>query len=602
MALLTGILGPDHLRAGHFLKSASKLAPALPWLRHTDTRMGRLSISLDAAPKTPYTTFQDSRGQAVFLLGDILPKSSTATETVDATWLNEQCNQRGPEILGQQNGYYLAGMADQHDAIYVAADQLGLMPVYYWAGPDHFCFSTSPNAFLSHPDFSAVPDLMGIAGILLIQHATGNRTTWRDVHRLPPGHMLRWRAGEQVRLSEVNPLKAHDSYFGWPQSRCQSLIQNNFNEAVQRLDKLGETSVMLSGGLDSRLVAGCLRWYARYKVPVITLGESTDYEMQCARGVAKSLGWPIYPVPVDFDTYPSWAQIQVRLEGMQSTFGEFMFWQAIATANKLKPRIMTGLLGDPVMGGSLIDRDIDNESGLHTYAAQFARCNRYGYSAAVISRLTGHAGLGEEVASELQKTWTSYDGLPFQKCWLFDLQHRLRLHVGAIAGRFSFGAWPTCPYTDMTLLHTIAGMAAPAFAERRAQVNMLCNKFPKLAALPLDRGGPDIHPLAPQPMWRLKHYLRNFSSELGLRTGHVEKRQYVRHFDVNSPGWLAIRRLAEQHRTNTFSLFNPVVLEEMMASSDATLLTPDAVVDGARYKTLLGIFLQMGASTKSPLH
>jgi len=593
MTLLTGILDPDPLRTSRFLEGSRKLAPDLPWLTHTDTRLGRLSLSLDSAPKTPYSTFQDSGGRSIFVLGDILP--NTKIETDNAAWLNQQCLEHGPEMLGRQNGYYLAGMIDEHDAVYLAADQLGLMPLYYWAGPEHICFSTSPNAFLSHPGFTAKPDLMGIAGILMTMHATGNRTTWQDVKRLPPGHLLRWRKGEGITLSDVNSLKAHDSYFGWPQSRCQNLIQNSFNEAVQRLDKLGETSVLLSGGLDSRLVAGCLRWHARYKVPVVTLGESTDYEMQCARGVAASLGWPMHPVPVDLGDYPSWAPIQARLEGMQTSFGEFMWWQATERAQALKPRIMTGLLGDPIMGGSMIARDIDLESGQHTFAAQFARSNRYGYPSEIISRLTGEPGLGEAVAEELQKTWANFDGLPFQKCWLFDMQHRLRLHVGAVAWRLSFGAWPTCPYTDRDMLRIMAGMAAPAFAERRVQNSMLRNKFPKLAALPLDRGGPDMRPLAPQPMWRLKHYLSSRFSMLRPGAGQIEKRQYVRHFDINGPGWQAIRQLAEGHRSQMGNLFNPDVLEEMLPLYEHPLSTPDAVVDGARYKTMMGLFMQLSA-------
>ncbi|MBU1264822.1 MAG: hypothetical protein KJ946_09440 [Gammaproteobacteria bacterium] len=596
MALLTGILDPDPLRTSRFLEGSRKLAPDLPWLTHTDTRLGRLSLSLDGAPQAPYSTFHDAAGRSTFVLGDILPNAETATDS--AAWLNRQCLERGPEMLGRQNGYYLAGMIDQHDAVYLAADQLGLMPLYYWAGTEHFCFSTSPNAFLSHTGFTAKPDLMGIAGILLTQHATGNRTTWQDVKRLPPGHLLRWRKGEGITLSDVNTLKAHDSHFGWPQSRCQNLIQNSFNEAVQRLNKLGETSVMLSGGLDSRLVAGCLRWHARYKVPVITLGESTDYEMQCARGVAKSLGWSMHPVPVNLGAYPSWAPVQARLEGMQSSFVEFMWWQATGTLNKLKPRIMTGLLGDSVMGGSHLVEGFNKDSSKYNFGTQFESMNRYGFKAEVISKLIGQPGLAEDVIEDLHKTWSGYDGMSFQKCWLFDLHHRQRLHVGAIAWRFSFGAWPTLPYVDQDLLNVMAGMAAPAFTERQAQNNMLFNKFPRLAALPLDRGGPDMHPLAPQPLWRLKHYLSSRLSMLRPGAGQVERRQYVRHFDINNSGWLAVKRLAEQHRPHACSLFNPVVLEDMLPSSDQPLLTADAILDSARYKTMLGVFLQLGTSTK----
>lgn len=141
MTLLTGILDPDPLRTSRFLEGSRKLAPDLPWLKHTDTRLGRLSLSLDGAPRTPYSTFQDSGGRSVFVLGDILPQP----ETGNAAWLNKQCLEQGPEMLGRQNSYYLAGMIDEHDAVYLAAGQLGLVPLYYWAGPEHFCFSTVPT-------------------------------------------------------------------------------------------------------------------------------------------------------------------------------------------------------------------------------------------------------------------------------------------------------------------------------------------------------------------------------------------------------------------------------------------------------------------------
>ena len=97
----------------------------------------------------------------------------------------------------------------------------------------------------------------------------------------------------------------------------------------------------------------------------------------------------------------------------------------------------------------------------------------------------------------MQRTWAGYSGLAAQKAWLFDLHHRQRLHVGAASWRLSFGAWPTMPYADAELLHVMAGMAPPAFAERCAQNNMLSEKFPQLAALPLDRGGPDTRPVMP---------------------------------------------------------------------------------------------------------
>ncbi len=597
MTLLTGILDPDTLRTHRFLEGSGKLAPDLPWLKHTNSRLGPLFLSLDSAPQTPYSTFQGSAGRSFFVLGDILSQ----IETDHAAWLNTQCNEHGPEVLGQQNGYYLAGMLDEHGAIYLTADQLGLVPLYYWEGPDSFCFSTSPNAFLSHPDFSANPDLMGIAGILLTTHATGNRTTWLDVKRLPAGHLLRWRSGEGVKLTDVNSLKAHDSYFGCSPSHCQGLIQDSFNEAVKRIDKLGETTVLLSGGLDSRLIAGCLRWHARYKVPTVTLGDSTDYEMQCARRVATSLGWTMHPIPVNLDAYPIWAPIQVNLEGMHSSFVEFMWWQAADTLHKLNPRIMTGLLGDSVMGGSHLAEGFNKDSSGHDFLTQFASANRLGFKAEAISKLIGQPGLAEAVVEELQKTWSGYDGKAFQKCWLFDLHHRQRLHVGAAAWRLSYGAGPTLPYVDRDLLNVMAGMAAPAFAERLAQINMLSNKLPKLAALPLDRGGPDVSPLIFSPTSKLRHIMLSRFDSWKILEKKVERRQFVRHYDVNSQGWRAVRQLAEHHRPLMESLFDAQILGDMLLRPDKPLVTPDPIVDGARYKTMLGLFLQLGTNVPTPV-
>lgn len=590
MTLLAGIVDPDVAHVSQFMEGTRKLVPALPWLKHTDTRLGRLSLSLDSATQSPYSTFQEASGRAVFVLGDILPRPATD----NAVLLNEQCLERGPEILARQNGYYLAGLIDEHDTIYLAADQLGLMPLYYWAGQDHFSFSTSPNAFLSHPGFTAKPDIMGVAGILLTMHATGNRTIWQDVKRLPPGHLLRWRAHEGVRITDVNSLKVHDRYFGWPLKSCQNLIQNSFNESVIRHAELGETSVLLSGGLDSRLVAGCLRWHARYKVPVVTLGESADYEMQCARQVAKRLGWPMHPVPVNLDDYPTWATVQARLEGNQTSFNEFMWWQALDTAHCLKPRIMTGLLGNPLMGAENIVNGMDKDSQEYKFDTQFAHSNQYGFKADVISTLLKEPGLGETVLEELRNVWNTYEGLPFQKCWQYDLHHRQRLHVGAVAWRLSFGAWPTLPFTDLEFVNVMAGMAAPAAAERRAQIDMLKHKFPKLAALPLDRSGSDTTPITPSLSWAIKHRLSRPFQAL-MKNKHTERRQYVRHFNVNSSGWLAVRQLSENYRSASI-LFDPETLDAILPPAGQPLHTPDPIIDGARYRTLIGLILQFGTT------
>ncbi len=108
-------------------------------------------------------------------------------------------------------------------------------------------------------------------------------------------------------------------------------------------------------------------------------------------------------------------------------------------------------------------------------------------------------------------------------------------------------------------MQAMAGMAAPAFTERRAQNSMLRYKFPKLAALPLDRGGPDMRPLTPQPMWRFKQYLVA-ASHVAPGAGPTRNRN-ITSFRYNGARWHAIQAWPKAIAQNG-NLFNPDVRED----------------------------------------
>jgi asparagine synthase (glutamine-hydrolysing) len=587
MTLLTGIFESIPQHTDIFLEKSSKLTSnlPLPWLARKKIQYEKFTLSLDYGSKQlPFSVFT-SQSTIIFILGDILTKTETST----SVWLFDQYLKYGPQILTKLNSYYyLAGIIDElSNTVYLACDQLGLMPLYYWDRKDYFCFSTSPNSFLFHPHFDPKFDLMGVAATLLTMHCTANRTIWQNVKRLPAGHLLKWQLNIGIQLADINSLKANDQYFGWPLARCQRLIQDNLWNAVYQQSKLGDTAILLSGGLDSRIIAGILSKLVNYKVPAITLGEHTDYEMWCAKSVSRALRLKTIPVAIKLEDYPKLALIQIYLEGMQTSFVEFIWWQVLQTLYNCKPRIMTGLLGDAVVGGVQISFGFNDLTGKHDFTTQFTRINRYGFSPNEVSALLHEPGIGEAVVEELYQTWSNYEGLPFQKCWLFDLHHRQRLHVGPVAWRLSFGAWPTLPYVDQALINIMAGMAMPAFSDRRAQITILRAKFPKLATLPLDRVH-DIYFIQSTLTWSIKYYFRKLLDV--LITKPTERRQYVRNFSIHGSGWETIRTKIYAYRPLT-NLFNPEALDRLIPKPSQPIVTPDPIIDGAKYKTLFGLIL-----------
>lgn len=591
MTVIVGLWDSDAKRADTVIAETSRLRPPLPWLERKAWSVGSLRVAIDAPGSTPVSQVSARTGAAALVVGDIVHDDADPNV---ADWLARQIASFGAEAVSSRNGYYLAVATDGHLELHLGADQLGLFPVYYWSHGATFAFATSPNAFLHHPLFDRTVDKSAVAGVLLTKHPTGNRTVWQAVRRLPPGHVLTWNPmRREVALRAVDPLKVHDAYFDQPRATQQRAVFHAFNDAVRRRTRLGPTCALLSGGLDSRLVAGALRWHSQEKVPALTLGERGDYELRCAQAVARSLGWPLHTVAVDLMRYPEWATWQQALEGAGATFTDFMWWPAAQAAHRRATRIMSGLLGDAVMGGSQIMYAYGGDPPGFSRDRQIARTLSMGFAPAEVSALLRSPGLGEAIVDELRATWQAYDGTPSQKAWQFDLYHRQRHHAGAVPARLAFGSWPTLPYTDNELLKTMAGLPACAFADRQLQLEFLTTKLPRLARLPLDRGGPDMTPVRPGPLWSARAALQRSAERLRDRIAPREARQYVRHFNLAGPGFAALRRSVQPLFAQCDDVFDPAVANRLLPPPDAAIPCRDPIVDGAKYKSLLGLAMQL---------
>jgi hypothetical protein len=69
----------------------------------------------------------------------------------------------------------------------------------------------------------------------------------------------------------------------------------------------------------------------------------------------------------------------------------------------------------------------------------------------------------------------------------------------------------------------------------------------------------------------------------------IERRFYTRTFDLNSPGWRAIREQAETCRTNVHHIFDKAALDAVVPPPAAPVPREESAVAGI--KCLLGFFL-----------
>ncbi len=190
------------------------------------------------------------------LLAELREKGQPAGEETPDEELLLQCwNVWGDAALQKIAGDFSFGLWDaEKQSVCCARDFAGARPFYYMQGPGVFCFSNTLQILRKVPGLSSDLDDFFIRDFLLEgQSSHPERTAWRGLRRLRPGHRLIFSSGSpdvgrflQLPIDEPLRLKQSEEYL------------ENFRELLERgvADRLpqGKAALYLSGGLDSASV------------------------------------------------------------------------------------------------------------------------------------------------------------------------------------------------------------------------------------------------------------------------------------------------------------------------------------------------------------
>jgi asparagine synthase (glutamine-hydrolysing) len=607
MAIVLGIYDPDNDRRARI---RDRLPSSLSGLAHL-TRRGASLLGLDiyweASASTPVSVATDrfaERERMAVVVGDFAAPYAGTSDA--AQRLLRQTAAQTPDFryISGQDGYYLAILFDHTPRLVLGTDVLGLFPLYYWVKGDVCLFGTSPGLFKLHPLFVAEPSIYGIASVLLISHISGGQSLFKGVRRSSPWHFVEWTPEEGVRETGANPLRMSDASFDVPYQACLEQVASSFEAFHAPLALLPVLDVFLSGGQDSRMVAGYVgRYLSRKAVHAISLGRGTDQELQYAKKVSRTLGWRHRYHDVEFKEYPLFATSQLKLESLQAQFAP-----SIGTAQRLSAErggpVICGFLGDLVIGDRHILAGRSQKTGEFDFAELFGNLNRYGFNINdAVELLSAHDGklTVAQVIEDRRRDWDNIDALPFQKAWLYQMTHRQRFQIGSLIWRLSLGAWPLLPYYDRRLLDAVTSMPLNYLSSRRMQVDIIKREFPRLATLPLDRNavGADylvtplyrkFLPSLSDVSWRLYEFLE----------GGRERRYYHRTYDFNTPAWRSVRREAERHRHQVGNLLDPEAVSRLLPAAETHIGFENSLVDTSKTKTLLGLVLWNGMNFGQP--
>ena len=533
---------------------------------------------------------------AAVIWGEAIPgpgPERLSADQLQTSW-NEQGGPSGPQPPATFDGYFAASVYHRQRGLRVGADPLGLFPVYYWHAQDVLLVGSSPELFKMHPLFRARFNAAGLVGILLTGGLFGGETLWKNVRRLHPGHVLVFRPGQAPQELRQYAVQPSSRYFDLPIAGHADVLEAAFDGAIARhVPRDPRPSMFLSGGLDSRMLVGFLR-RQRIDPLAITIGERGDLELECATQVAcaAKLEHRIARLPVE--RFVAAAERKTKWEHLANGFSPVDDWMIYPELRQVPSPIVAGYLMGAIFGSQL-GRAYVPGSGRLSFESFFSLVTSWGLRPTVLNRLLRREvfqDLVADTAASIRRVYQSYADLDTQRLWVFQLHHKQRFYTGSAAWHLSFGAWPIFPGTDRAILEAMSGMPAAAHDNRRAQVHLVVTRFPELAVLPLDRNSYDTTPLVPRPRVLLRQALRaRLAPSRYVPWLRRERRHYYRAFDLNGPGWRAIRRAVEPCRDQVLDLFHPDVLAELIPPPEVLLHAEDPTTGLAGQRVLLGFLL-----------
>jgi len=202
----------------------------------------------------------------------------------DCEVINALYEKEGAELLGRLNGIFAFALWDRKNQRYlVARDPIGVCPLYM--GRDR------------EGRLHVASEMKALGGVC------------EQIETFPPGHYLDSRVGKPVRYWTKN-WRDYDAVRGVEADRKK--LRAAFEAAVHRqLMTDVPYGVLLSGGLDSSLVAACAARFARQRI------ESDDRE---------EAWWPkLHSFAVGLEGAPDLAAARIVAEAIGTTHHEFHF-------------------------------------------------------------------------------------------------------------------------------------------------------------------------------------------------------------------------------------------------------------------------------------
>jgi asparagine synthase (glutamine-hydrolysing) len=230
-------------------------------------------------------------------------RSRCDTEVIVHAW-----EEWGEDCVNRFRGMFAFAIWDRKkETMFLVRDRLGIKPLFYGMLPDgHFVFSSELKSILVCPSLQRDIDPYAVEDYFAYGYIPEPKTILRNVYKLPPGHTLTLRRGDEKPIvKEYWDVPFHSGNSLSEADASEELI-HRLREAVKiRLVAEVPLGSFLSGGVDSSAVVAMMAQLNTEPVNTcsISFGDPKFNEAQFAEKVAKQYKTNHYVEQVNPDDF-----------------------------------------------------------------------------------------------------------------------------------------------------------------------------------------------------------------------------------------------------------------------------------------------------------
>lgn len=473
------------------------------------------------------------------------------------------------------NGSFLVAIWDRpRQKLIVANDRMGQYPVYYARQGGRLLFASGVRALLADPGLPRDVDHAAIAQFLTFDHLLDDRTLLQAARLLPQATLLIVEGGA-IRFQRYWTLHYPEQIELLPENHYIETFTELFRQAVVRQASGSPLGVLLSGGLDSRMILAELAQATPQTLHTFTWGIPGCDDSRYAREIAKHIGTQHHFFPLRPDFLLDTAENAVRITDGQ---GNIVNLHALATLEEEAQHaqiIYKGFLGDAMMGFALQPpfwADYGEPTRLAAHLAVY-------HSQGVITfdprtehekLFTGEfqAKVGGAVLDCLAAGMAASGNrsLALQRLY-FDLTQRVpRMTLNGVEVA-RHRALVRLPFADNDLVQFSTLVPPGLQYERRVARKAFANAFPKLAQIPFTDTGLPLVACAREIQIRASRLFRwqLHNRGLGPTPDSLRKpyKDYNNWFRTMLRGWLEETLLSPRHLQRGY--YHPDTIRQIVA-------------------------------------